>query len=136
MPVLVAELLGSAVMIIAVNNAGKGAESYQAVGVGMALFSLICLFGGISGGHFNPAVSFGVWIARGKLLSDLGFLCMIILGQLIGGLLAIGLAFLSLFAKFDDKFAIRTPAYACPVDVNDATKACDGADGNGFHYNF
>ena len=36
--------------------------------VAIGLFSSIIIFGGITGGHFNPAVSIGVYIANGKWL--------------------------------------------------------------------
>lgn len=129
--VVIYEMLGTALFLYGI-LVSRGQE----LAVPLTLFACIVIFGNVTGGHFNPAVSLGVWIARGKLLSDLVFLLMIIVGQLVGAFLAIALAWLSLFAKFDDKFSIRTPAYACPVDVNDAEKACDGADGNGFHYDF
>ena len=36
--------------------------------VAIGLLSSIIIFGGITGGHFNPAVSIGVYIANGKWL--------------------------------------------------------------------
>ena len=38
------------------------------LGVVIGLFSSIIIFGGITGGHFNPAVSIGVFTANGKWL--------------------------------------------------------------------
>jgi MIP family channel proteins len=52
---------------------------------GLILAIMISTFGAISGGHFNPAVSVGAWVA-GKL--DQTGLMLYIVAQLIGGSLA------------------------------------------------
>lgn len=52
---------------------------------GIVLAVLVSALGAISGGHFNPAVTFGVWLA-GKLAGRRA--AAYVIAQLIGGLLA------------------------------------------------
>ena len=47
-------------------NTSASMPSLQPFAVGLTLFGNICIFGGVSGGHFNPAVSVGVFISEGK----------------------------------------------------------------------
>jgi glycerol uptake facilitator-like aquaporin len=59
MIVCIYEAFGTALLLIAVN---WGSNSGQAAAVSITLFINIMIFGGASGGHFNPAVSIGVYI--------------------------------------------------------------------------
>jgi len=52
---------------------------------GLVLSIMVSIFGAISGGHFNPAVTIGVWVAR--KISAITVITYI-LAQLIGGALA------------------------------------------------
>ncbi len=49
---------------------------------GLVLAVMVSTFGAISGGHFNPAVTVGAWVAR-KV--DLPTVFIYIVAQLIGG---------------------------------------------------
>ena len=60
---------------------------------GLALGVLVSALGAVSGAHFNPAVTFGVWIA-GRISADRAIAYVI--AQLAGGLLA-GLALRAIF---------------------------------------
>ena len=73
--VSVYEMLGTAFFVYCIL-----ASMGNPLAVVVGLFSSIIIFGGITGGHFNPAVSIGVFIANGKHLINLLFLVMIILG--------------------------------------------------------
>ena len=53
--------------------------------IALSLLVVILVGGKVSGGHFNPAVSFTAW-TRGTLKA--GDLVLYVLAQLIGGLLA------------------------------------------------
>jgi len=69
----------------------------DAIAASCALFAMIVLFGSVTGGHFNPAVTLGVLVwqfSQGEPLSLLLFSFMIILGQCLG---AMGGALLSAF---------------------------------------
>ena len=43
----------------------------NAVAIGLMLLLLIALFGSLSGGHFNPAVSFATYLRNGLTLRNL-----------------------------------------------------------------
>ncbi len=76
---------------------------------GLALAVMVSALGPISGGHFNPAVTVGLWIAKKIPTSSLPFY---IGAQLIGGVLA-GLALRSVFT-YDvwNRVHLGTPALA------------------------
>jgi glycerol uptake facilitator protein len=64
---LVAEFLGVAVItlvILAVNKSGVGFSYFLATGAGLALALLIVALGRFSIGHYNPAVTLGLWSIR------------------------------------------------------------------------
>ena len=65
------ELVGTAVLICALNISGGSAEA-----VGIALFTIAIFIGPVSGGHVNPAVSLAVFIKEGDC-ANFGFLMMI-----------------------------------------------------------
>ena len=73
------ELFGTFVFLGVVFHVG------QPVAIAVALLAVILLGSSVSGGHFNPAISFVAW-TRGKLSG--GNLVLYVLSQLIGGLLA------------------------------------------------
>src|SRR5438093_10371130 len=56
---------------------------------GLALAVLVSALGAVSGAHFNPAVTFGVWVA-GQIPARRG--AAYVLAQLIGAILAAWLA--------------------------------------------
>lgn len=49
----------------------------DAIAVPLALFASIIIFGGITGGHFNPAVTTGVYIKEGKYVENAAFYVLI-----------------------------------------------------------
>jgi glycerol uptake facilitator-like aquaporin len=96
---VVAELLGTAFLVAAVIGSGVMAERLSAgnvaiallansIATGAALVALILAFGGISGAHFNPAVSVSDMLAGGLSRREASFY---VAAQFIGGL--IGTAF-------------------------------------------
>lgn len=72
------------------------------LGVIVGLFASIILFGSVTGGHFNPAVTLGVYLSNGKHLRHLLWLIMILLGQFIGAILGLGFATLSMYEKDEE----------------------------------
>lgn len=109
---IVAEALGSALLVAAVVGSGIMAQRLaggndalallcNTVATGAALVVLISLFGPISGAHFNPVVSFVMWLNREQSAGDAvryvtaqvgGGVCGSILAHLMFGLPAISLS--------------------------------------------
>jgi aquaporin Z len=63
----VAEFIGTFFLVLTVGCTviGHGAGAFAPLAIGSALMVMIFAGGHISGGHFNPAVTLGVWL-RGK----------------------------------------------------------------------
>ena len=100
--VLVAEAIGTFLFVfigagsVVLGSHVNGGDAGGLVGVafahGLALAVLISALGPISGGHFNPAVTFGVWITG---YIDAARAGMYVLAQLLGaaaGALALRMA--------------------------------------------
>ncbi|KAI5097407.1 aquaporin-8-like [Silurus meridionalis] len=90
----IAELVGSALFIFTgcmsvIENPQDTGSLQPALAHGLALSIVIALFGQISGGHFNPAVSVSVYLIGGL---NIILLIPYILAQLCGGLIGAGLA--------------------------------------------
>lgn len=62
--VMLSEFIGTCLLMIVVNWSSVSGATPQCVGFAVSM--LIQLFGGTSGGHFNPAVTFGMLIKEGK----------------------------------------------------------------------
>lgn len=90
----IAEVIGTTmflfigIMAVASNTDGTG-RLQPALAHGLALGLSIAVLGGISGGHFNPAVSLGATIMGGL---NIFMLIPYWISQLCGGLIAAGLA--------------------------------------------
>ena len=61
--VLLCEFLGTG-MLIATINWSTPSGLLQASAIAILIFTQILLYGHISGGHFNPAVTVAVWTYR------------------------------------------------------------------------
>lgn len=64
-----------------------------------SLFASIMIFGAVTGGHFNPAVSLGVFISERKMKKHLCGLLILWTAQILGAMLAWGLAECTLFGE-------------------------------------
>lgn len=102
---LIAELLGTAMLLATVVGSGIMAEKLAGGNVAIALLGntiptgailvvLISILGPVSGAHFNPAVT-GVFAARGEIEPRLA--CGYVVAQIAGGLLGV----LAAHAMFD-----------------------------------
>jgi glycerol uptake facilitator-like aquaporin len=89
---LVAEFLGTATLATVAINISRsqiGIGYFVAIGVGLALGLLVLALGPTSGGHFNPAVTIGMWTLRKiQTVQAIAYLAM----QMLGGLAAWQLA--------------------------------------------
>ncbi|XP_010219498.1 PREDICTED: aquaporin-8 [Tinamus guttatus] len=70
-------------------KAGASHDLAPALAHGLALALCVAVLGGISGGHFNPAVSLGAWLVGGLSLPMLLPYCV---SQLCGGVIGAALA--------------------------------------------
>jgi aquaporin Z len=82
-----AEFIGTFFLVLTVGCTviGNGAGAFAPLAIGSALMVMIFAGGHISGGHFNPAVTLGVWL-RGKCEANDVLPYMI--SQIIGAVLA------------------------------------------------
>jgi MIP family channel proteins len=78
---------------------------------GLALAVVVSALGAVSGGHFNPAVTLGVWI-MGRIAPTRAALYVV--AQLVGGLAA-GLALKAVFADSWQASNIGTPALGAGI---------------------
>jgi aquaporin NIP len=75
----IAEFIGTFALVFAgtgaiiINDISNGAVTHLGIGLvfGLIVMTMIYALGEISGAHFNPAVSFGFWIAKRLGLKDL-----------------------------------------------------------------
>lgn len=64
---LVAEFLGAGVLtllVLSVQRSTIGVPFFVAIAAGLTVILMGFAVGGISGGHFNPAITIGMWTAR------------------------------------------------------------------------
>ena len=81
------EMLGTATLLIGINlTQGNN------IGIGLMLVAAISMYDRVSGAHFNPAVTIGVFIKEGKI-ANLLFAAMIIVSQILGATLGVAVAF-------------------------------------------
>ena len=108
------ELVGTAIFIYMIL-----VSTGDAIAVPLALFSVIIIFGGITGGHFNPAVTLGVYLHEGKWKENAPFMMLIMTSQLVGSLLGMSIASATLgYVNANDDFEVpisRVPILA-PTD--------------------
>ena len=84
------ELTGTFIFILLILViTSKNTEAIKvAVPIGLALAISIVIFGDITGGHFNPAVSFAMFIKNPKLFTGL-MLLVYVTAQVIGAFSAL-----------------------------------------------
>ena len=78
---------------------------------GLALAVLVSALGAVSGGHFNPAVTFAIWV-MGRITPPRAALYVV--AQLLGGLAA-GIALKAVFADSWQPSALGTPALGAGI---------------------
>src|SRR5581483_3251105 len=85
---VVAEFLGTAVwtvVVLAVSKSTIGIPYFVAVAAGLAVVAGTLVFRSVSGAHFNPAITIGLWSARRiKTLPAIVYIA----AQLLGGIAA------------------------------------------------
>ena len=83
----IVELIGTFFLVLTIGCTviGNGAGPFAPLAIGAALMVMIFAGGHISGGHYNPAVTLGVWI-RGRCSSRDAFFYLLF--QVLGAVLA------------------------------------------------
>lgn len=85
---VLAEFLGAAILtavVLAVSKTNIGIPYFVSLMAGLALAAGMMVFGSISGAHFNPVVTIGLWTARQvKTLPAIAYIA----AQLLGGFVA------------------------------------------------
>ena len=107
------EAIGTSLLlfgIISTNNA---------VSIPFVVFAPIVYWGDLTGGHFNPAVTLGVFITLGEYSKNWVFMIMIIASEIFGGMIGILLAYLGEFKKAGVVVPVMAP-------FNPNTKTFDG----------
>jgi len=88
---LLAEFVGAGVLtlvVLAVQRSTIGVPYFVALAAGLAVAALTIVFANVSGGHFNPAITIGLWSTRKvKTLAAATY----VVAQLLGGWAAYGI---------------------------------------------
>ena len=102
----IAELIGTFFLVLTIGCAviGNGAGALAPLAIGSALMVMIFAGGHISGAHFNPAVTLGVWL-RGKC--EAKDVAPYMISQIVGAVLA---ALAVKFLKADAAVTAMQPA--------------------------
>ena len=88
-PVLLTEMIGTMMLMLAVNLAGD-----DIIVTSIAFFALIVCTYSVSGGHLNPCISIGVYIGQKVYLKRAIIMVLFIVAQFFGALLALVLGYL------------------------------------------
>ena len=86
-------------------SGGSGSDSWGITGP-LALFAVVNIFGGISGGHFNPAVTLGVYVREAKWEKNFIMMVTIILSQICGAIVGMLIAGQVLQIEKDGEYTI------------------------------
>jgi len=102
------ELIGTALFVYSIlltNNA---------ISIAFSLFASIIIFGSITGGHFNPAVTLGVYIKEAQWAKNAKWLAIVICAQLCGAMFAQLLAQATLFENEFSNIPEKSVPKLCP----------------------
>lgn len=117
------ELIGTAFIVISLNAGIHLGPGFQPIAVGLMYFFCITMFGKVSGGHFNPAVTLGVLIRDGRphLKKNMVYALWLIAAQLAGA--ALGSYSITLINYSDHEKAKSWPGIAllCPNNAVENT---------------
>ena len=122
--VAIYELIGTALFVYMIIM-----STGNPIAVPLSLFAMVVLFGDITGGHFNPAVTLGVYVWLGEFSKNFTMALVVIVSQLIGSLLGMGLAILTLASDVDGDYQVpeQYVPILCPKDPSDPSKCEQGS---------
>jgi len=84
----------------------SGSDSWGIAGP-LALFAIINIFGSVSGGHFNPAVTLGVYVREALWVENFFFMIFIIASQISGALVGMIISYSVLRVQEDGEWKIK-----------------------------
>src|SRR5580700_7677079 len=84
------EFVGTFIFLFTISLAATGGSPLAPLAIGGALMTMVYAGGHWSGGHYNPAVSFGVFLQ--KKMSATDFVSYVV-AQIVAGILAFALGF-------------------------------------------
>ena len=82
---LVMELIGAFFLVLVIALTG------DPLAIGVILMVMVYMWGHISGAHYNPAATLGIWI-RGKISTNDAW--QYVIAQIVGAFLAVGVAYI------------------------------------------
>jgi aquaporin Z len=88
-PKLLTEFVGTFIFFTVIALSGN-AGAFAPLVIGLGLTAMVYMGGHVSGAHYNPAVSFGLWLRRAIPASTMATYW---LAQVVAGLLAFALAY-------------------------------------------
>lgn len=88
---LVLVFVGAGAVLMTASGSGIGVLGI-ALAHGLALMVIVYTFGGVSGAHVNPAVTFGMWVSgKMKTVQAIGYVIAQLAGAAVGALLVMTL---------------------------------------------
>ena len=93
--VFIYEAFGTCMLLYAINL--QVGETFGQFGIAFMLFACLLIGGPITGAHYNPAVTVGVYISNTHWREDFGMFCLTIFAQVFGAFIGILLAWSSLY---------------------------------------
>ena len=84
------EFVGTFLFLFTISLAAVSGSPLAPLAIGGALMCMVYMGGHISGAHYNPAVSFGIWLQKKMSTSDF---FSYILAQIIAGICAFGVGY-------------------------------------------
>ena len=76
----------------------------------LALFVMINIFGGVSGGHFNPCVTLAIYVREADWIRNLPFMLMYLLAQFGGAIVGMMLAWVSTRLQIEGEWTVPLKA--------------------------
>ena len=119
--VFIAEMMGTCFLVYAVNMQAAFTGGFGVFGIAFTLFAMILIWGNISGGNFNPAVTLGVLVSRPRDIGrNIVLFFVSTIAQFSGAFAGIGLAYICLWGWNNtcDERATAGFAVLAPVGLN------------------